>query len=556
MRLVPVCFFLLACGGGAPTLDAAVDGGLADGAAEADGGPRDWPAMEVPETTEPETGIVRQVVRVDGHVPPANPTTLDETPSVLNRVQIVRYRARDTSEARAVIIAIPGLLGGAGSFDALARHLVRRAAAAGEPIEVWAIDRRSNLLEDLRGLDAAEALSEPDAARGYYFRRETVGGRAFDGFLGQTDVPYMSEWGLATQLEDVRAVLMQVPEAERKTRVFLLGHSLGASMTEAFAAWRFGDTPGASMVAGLVLVDGAASEAPITESEYREGTGGGFMTVPGVDAIRASTRFLELPLLGVAVHVRAEIAALSALVAPEAVEVDRGRAEVLATLMSTAVRNIPSMSNAAAFGFAFDSCCNGLSFAAVSMGQSSGGPLEAYDSLFGSRLLRPSDRDATYTWVDALDAEPPELTPYANLAHSWADGRTNFAEWYFPLRLALDLAAVGGLAVPASDWQAQEGLRAFDGALVDAPILAIAAALVPPDRFEAARARAAPIGPGRPNAGATRDMDVAFRVVDATSMTHIDPLTGADVAANPVPGAVLEFVLANAASGRVSVSLP
>jgi dienelactone hydrolase len=534
------------------------DGGPPGTDAGPDAGPRDWPFAEVPAETEPEPGILRTVLRLPGADAPPNPTTGDDTPSELDRVQIVRYRARGASDVRAVVIAMPGIFGGAGSFEHLARHLVRRANEAGEPIEVWAIDRRSNQLEDLRGVDAAEAAENPDIARGYYLRGETVGGEGFQGYVEQEDVPYMSEWGLATHLEDLRALIEQVPMTDRRTRVFLMGHSLGASMTEAFASWRFADgTRGVDMLAGIILVDGAAGATPITEDQYQNGTMGGFMSVPGIGAIRSTTRYLALPLLGVQVYTVAEIAAMSALYAPDAIENDRARNEVLAILMGLNARTLPDMTNEAAFGFAFDDASNGLSFAAVSMGEPEGGPVEEYMSLFGTTLTRPSDNTATYTWVDALDADPAELTPVDNLAHCWIDGRTNFAEWYFPVRLSLDLAAVAGLAVPEDGWQASEGLRAFDGAGVDAPILAVAAALAPPERYEGVRMRAAPIGEGRPNAGADRQSDAAFRVVDvSTTQTHIDPLTAADVPANPVPAAIVEFVRANAASGRMTVTLP
>ena len=541
-----------ACGGSGAPLDAGSDGGVVP-----DAGPRDWPLAEVPSVTEPEPGIAREVLSIPVSDAPANPTTGDDTPSELDRVRIVRFSHEDATEVRAVIVAVPGLLGGAGSWEMLARHIVRRSIDAGEPVEVWALDRRANLLEDLRGLDAAEAGQNPDVARGYYLRGETVGGEAFAGFVEQSEVPYVSEWGLTTHMADLRAVIDHVPAEHQQARVFLMGHSLGASMTAAFGAWRFEDgVRGAELVAGLVLVDGAAAAEPSTETEYREGTSGGLMSMPGVDEIRSSRRFLALPLLGVEVHVLAEISAMLALYAPDEVESDRARTTVLATLMSLPPRNVPDMTNAAAFGWAFDDASNGLSFAAVSMGQPTGGPTEEYESLFGSTLIRPSDPSATYEWIDALESDPAEHTPLANLAHSWIDGRTNFAEWYFPLRLPIDLSAVGGLAIPEDGWQAAEGLRAFDGAAIDAPILAVAAALAPPDRYEPLRASVAPVGAGRPSAGATRDVEPGFRVVDVTDRTHIDPLTAADTVDNPVPAAVLEFVLANAAPGRVTPALP
>ncbi len=552
---------LAACDSSTPAADGGTDASTptVDAATPAPdaGPPRDWPAMEPPSSTSPEDGITREVVTIDGVDAPPNPTTMDDTPAELNRVTVVRMHATGVTMPRAVVVAVPGFLGGAGSFEMLARHLVRRSIDASMPIEVWAVNRRSNLLEDRRGLDAAEVATDPDIARGYYFGGETVGGQGFDGFVTQDAVPFMSEWGLATLVGDLRAVIDRVPADLQRGHVFLMGHSLGGSFAETFAAWRFEDgTRGADLLAGVVLVDGHQSEMPISQDEYQNGFGSGLMTSPGTSAIRQTTRFVELPILGASVYAQAEIVAMDALYAPGDVREDRDRDQVLATLLSLRRSEIPMMTNAAAFGFAFDSESNGLSFAAVSCGTHAGGPVESYDSVFGPTLVHPSDPSATYTWIDALDATPAELTPEANLAHSWIDGRTNFGEWYFPARLPLDLAAVAGLAVTSDGFQASEGLRAFDGAAMDAPVLAIAAALTTVDSYQASRMRAAPIGDGRPLAGTARTDDAAYRVIDATFMTHIDPLSAADVPANPVPGAILDFVTANVTDGTVEPSFP
>lgn len=541
----------------------ATDAGPTPRDAGADAGPREWPAMDVPAVTTPESGIVREVLRVPGFTAPANPTTGDATPAELNATQVVRYRASPEVPPRAVVVCVPGFLGGAGSFDGLARNLVRGSVARGTPVEVWAIDRRSAALEDLRGMNTAEASADTDAARGYYFGRDTIDGTAFPGFLDQTDVPYMSEWGLETHVEDLRLVIERVPEVARVGHVFLLGHSLGGSFAETFAAWRFDDgTPdglrGAEMLAGVILVDGAQSETPIDETTYRTGGGSGFMTTSGVEGIRSADRYVALPLLGVTVYARAEIVALDALFSPDAVRTsDRGRDMVLGTLLGLSIAAVPAMTNEAALGWAFDDASNALAFAAVSCGESTGGAIEEYDGLLGGRQWHPSDPDATYAWLDATESDPAELTPIAALAHSWTDGRTNFGEWYFPQRLPHDLGAVAGLDVPAGDYRLAEfDLRASDGALMDAPVLAIAAGLVGVSGYTASRARGAPIGAGRPNAGAPRTADLAYRVLDATHMTHIDPLSAAEGPMNPVPSVVLDFVEANAAPGTFTPMLP
>lgn len=532
-------------------VDAAVDAGT-------DAGPRDWPEQTAPSSSEPVPGVTRELVSIDVPGAPPNPTTGDDTPAELDRIHVLRFHATSGAAPHAVVVAMPGFLGGAASFEGLARELVASSITAGTPIEVWAIDRRSNLLEDLRGADTAEVTSMPDVARNYYFGHDTVGGHAFEGFLQPRDVPYMSEWGLAVLVADVHALVAHVAATDRIGHVFLMGHSLGGTFAETYAAWRFEDgTRGASELAGLVLVDGSQSGTAISETEYHEGAGSGFTASPGLDAIRAGNPYFALPVLGVATYARAEVLSLETLLAPDAIVRDLGRNQLLAALLGLPLANVPAMTNAAALGLGFDDASNGITFAAVSAGQSAGGPLESYTSITGPMLLHPTDRDATYTWVDAFDAAPPEVTPLALLAHSWIDGPTNFAEWYFPQRLPLDLAAVAGLDQDAASWQAGEGLRAFDGAAMDAPVLAISTELRTPADYEASRARAAPIGPGRVVPEGTPRSDArAFDVLDAPALTHVDPVVGPASDRNPVPARVLAFVLANSATGTASVTLP
>jgi len=547
-----LALFLLGCPSDPAPTDAGSDAPLAPDAPAID-----WPASEVPASHTLEGGVVRDVIRLPASVPPATPEGV-ATPAELNFTQVARYHLEGATTARAIVLAMPGFLGGAGSFDRLARELVRLGGSEPAPLEVWAIDRRSNLLEDLRGLDAAEAEENPDIAKGYYFGRDTVGGEAFAGFLEQDEVPYLSEWGLRTHVEDIRRLIELVPEADRLGHVFLMGHSLGGSFAETFAAWRFEDgVRGADLLAGVILIDGAQGETPSTETEYREGTSGGFMASPGLNGVRDGARYFELPLLGSSVYTSAEILSLEAQFAPDAVVSDRVREQLLVTLLGLPGRAaVPDMTNEAALGWGFDDASNGLSFAAVSCGASTGGPTAEYDSVLGARLVQPSDPSATYAWVDAYEASPAEHTPIAALAASWTLGRTNFGEWYFPQRLPLDLAAVAGLAVPEDGWEAAEGLRAFDGASMDAPVLAIAAGLRPVESYASSRARGAPIGAGRPHAGTPRTDELAYRIIDATFLTHIDPLSAPDSAANPVPDAILTFIGEHVGDGTTSAELP
>lgn len=526
-----------------------------------DAGRPDWPSQQVPASTVPEAGVRRDVLRVDGVVPPANPLTGDETPGELNVVQVLRYRqdVDPPAPATVVIVALPGFLGGGASWDGLARAMVKRGAASGQVIEVWAIDRRSNLLEDLVGSDTAEAAGNPEIAAGYYNGTDTIDGQLFPGFKLQTDVPFESEWGLATHVEDVHRVVQIVPQAARRGHVFLMGHSLSGQFVEAYAAWRFADgVRGGDEIAGLIMIDGVLGAAPLSEDEYLNGTGSGFEATPGLDEIRERARYFELPIFGVEVYPLIEVMSLRALLAPDAVVADPVRDDTLRILLLMGDTPIPPLSNQAALGFGFDDESCPLTFGSVSAGHATGGPLESYENPFGGgNLVHPTDPGATYTWVDAPAAQPAEPTPLANLAHSFIDGRTNFAEWYFPNRLRLDLAAVGGARVPDDGWHAAQGLRAFDGALIDAPILAISSGFLDPADYEELRARVAPaVGAGRPNAGATRDLDTGFRSLEAAGQTHTDPLVAADGPSNPVPAAIEQFVAANAEAGVLTIVFP
>ena len=78
-------------------------------------------------------------------------------PERYDRVTVERFGPRS---ARRVLVLVPGLGGGAGDFALLGPELVRRVPG----LQVWALDRRSQALEDTRGFDTGD----PDRARDYY----------------------------------------------------------------------------------------------------------------------------------------------------------------------------------------------------------------------------------------------------------------------------------------------------------------------------------------------------------------------------------------------------
>ena len=90
----------------------------------------------------------------------------------------------------------------------------------------------------------------------YYLGWLTGGGASAPHFefLDTSTVPFAREWGMETALGDARKVVRAAHRGGRE--VILGGHSLGASLTAAYAAWDFNGRPGYKDLAGLVLIDG------------------------------------------------------------------------------------------------------------------------------------------------------------------------------------------------------------------------------------------------------------------------------------------------------------
>ena len=168
-------------------------------------------------------------------------------------------------KAKNVLVIEPGTSGGGAYFVPLAKWLNELAPEW----QVWAVERRENLLEEqkvldkfkagqgqrpgilqvLPGLDSArprnkhyQPVNEPEAVKD--------GGR---------------EWGMAVAVEDLHVVI----EAAKKLggKVVLAGHSLGGSVVTAYATWDFAGKPGAEGLSGLVFIDGGSSPTPISAEE-------------------------------------------------------------------------------------------------------------------------------------------------------------------------------------------------------------------------------------------------------------------------------------------------
>lgn len=193
-------------------------------------------------------------------------------PEECDEIRFLRFRPRESSgdpaDTDAILVLMPGFLGGANSLEYTGRQLVYVALTQEDKyLEVWVMDRRPNNLEDLTGLNAAEEARDIQPAIDYYYHGAEIDGRTFQGFFTDGDLPFLSEFGLDLALRDVYTVITTlVPDPEvRRSKVFVGGHSLGGPLTAYFAGWDFDGDPatledaGYMNCAGLVGLDTSIS---------------------------------------------------------------------------------------------------------------------------------------------------------------------------------------------------------------------------------------------------------------------------------------------------------
>ncbi|MBJ7470917.1 MAG: hypothetical protein JHD16_06420 [Solirubrobacteraceae bacterium] len=273
-----------------------------------------------PERTEtpivsasPQTDVAASLVRI--HVP--MPASAAPHPAACDWIAYQRFRRADgpadATQADAVAVLQPGILEGATAFDPVARNTVREAARRGKSIEVWAIDRRANCLEDKVGLEAVERTGDPTLAIDYYYRGKAIDGKTFAGYRASDRV--LADIGLAQTINDWNAVITrELPDqAWREQHVICGGHSLGGILTEIYASWDFDGNPkttadaGYRQCAGFMAFD-TTLNAGITERNPQFTTGllgqltsGALRTATQVSvrSIKAGTVPRHVDLLGI-----------------------------------------------------------------------------------------------------------------------------------------------------------------------------------------------------------------------------------------------------------------
>jgi hypothetical protein len=320
-------------------------------------------------------------------------------PAKFDRVFVHKFGPRSGDK---VLVLMPGTQGGAGDFTLTAHYLTNHVPG----LQVWAIDRRTQALEDTRVfVRAVRGKVSLQHAFDYYIG--WIAGahppKHFQ-FLDPSSFPFARQWGMKVALRDARAVVRRASDGGRR-QVVLGGHSLGASLTLAYAAWDFGGHPGYRDLSGLVLIDGGllGSFNAYDLAQAKQ----------AIHALRTSNPFSQL--LGPGLPAEAaglfgEIAGLYARLAPRA--------------SATTLQGFPlippdlnppfPVTDRALLGYAFD---RGTS------------PLDRDLQVNAGRLATAGNpRD----WVDG------GVTPVHRIAKTFGQEPSNSIEWYFPKRLTID----------------------------------------------------------------------------------------------------------------------
>ncbi|HEX3317487.1 MAG TPA: hypothetical protein VHR88_05675 [Solirubrobacteraceae bacterium] len=359
------------------------------------------------------------------------------TPPQYNRVGILQTGPR---RARNILVLNPGTSASAAYFEPLAKTVVSMVPGW----QVWAIERRENLLEDQSMADAAKTgQASPQQVFDYYLGW-VVNGSIQPHFqlIPDSDVGYARDWGLNTEIGDLRKVVLA---AERGGRTVVVGgHSLGGSITTAYATWSFNGKAGADGLAGLLYIDGGSRPVPVTADQATQSlqslqSSSPWLTVGGLPAPYAGL-FQATGGLGV-------------LLDPNSPSVGQAF-----SLLPANLKPPYPVTNAGQYGYALNVATSpsNLALAQAHLGQ--------------------QDFSTTPAGWD----DDGGLTPLARYAAAFAGqgilGHDGIA-WYHPQRLSIDAGAVAnGIANPA---QSVLNVRATMGRKLpkDLKIYAFAASL-------------------------------------------------------------------------------
>jgi pimeloyl-ACP methyl ester carboxylesterase len=324
------------------------------------------------------------------------------TPAKYDKVGALKVGPKN---ARNVLILNPGTSASAAYFVPLAKDVVTRAKGW----QVWAVERRENLLEDHSMFNKAKAGTATSQQVFDYYLGHLTDPSISPAFqsIPTEDVAFARNWGMRVEVEDIRRV---VKEAKKLGgRVAMGGHSLGGSITTAYATWDFHGKSGASDLWGLVYIDGGSSPAPVTPDAARASlqtlsTSTPWLTFGGIPA----------PLAGLF----NTSGSLSVLTAPDDTSIGWAWPALPANLKPPV-----EPTNEAQYGYALD------------VETSPAGLIAAQ-----AHLGRLADSGTPRPWI--RDGELTPIRRYAQMFSGWGLKSLDGTAWYHPQRLTIDSGAV------------------------------------------------------------------------------------------------------------------
>lgn len=398
------------------------------------------------------------------------------TPPGLDEVGVLRIGKK---KANKILILNPGTSGAAAYFQPLAKLITKKAPGW----QIWSVERRGTQLEDQSVFDRVKRGKASSREMFDYYLNWLTDDSITDHFefIPDSEVGFGRDWGMEVAVEDLKRV---VRRANRKADTVVMGgHSLGGSITTAYASWDFGGAPGARDLDGLVFIDGGSGPDPsLTRGEAKK-------ELEELDGESPWLSFggIPAPFTGLFNSVGAELALLE----PKQASMLHGW-----PLLPEELRPPVLTTNRAGYGYALDADTSPPSLRAAQVN--------------AGRLAKSGDPRG---WVRA-----GEISPLRRVARMFAAPQLQDMDgtaWYHPTRLNLDSGAVA-----AGNKNPAQKLLGIDATLGDElgpiPIYAFGAALGGQRVLDAATALAEQSGvpPSK------------LRLVNrASTYTHVDPLS-------------------------------
>jgi hypothetical protein len=337
------------------------------------------------------------------------------SPGTPDNLDLVGVLKTGDPKARNVLVLNPGTSASAAYFEPLARTIAKRLP----DWQVWAVERRENYLEDQSVLDRLKQGTASPTELFQYYLEWTTNPSITNHYrpVADSQVPFARDWGMNTQIRDLRRVVKAAGRHGRN--VAMGGHSLGGSITTAYATWSFNGRPGGRDLSGLVFIDGGSSPTAVSPEQASA-------SLADLQDSSPWLRFGGIP---------APFAGLFGMVGSSLTKVaPTARAELegwpgLPQNLQPPGGIVPT--NEAGFGYSTDAATSPSSLRAAQV---------------HSGHLAPSGDPRG--WV--RDGAITPIQRWASMFSGWGIQGHDGTAWYHPMRLTIDSGAVGdGIANPA-----------------------------------------------------------------------------------------------------------